>query len=143
MRYALLMARTLGAELEVVHVWSLPALASSSDVLMGFPDQPYQTATEWIAREAQVALGRFIAAFDLSGVRVGTRLESGRAEDTIVAIVREEGFDLIVMGTHGRSGLSHFLMGSVAERVVRLSPCPVLTVKTEPAGGADEVSTAG
>jgi universal stress protein A len=54
----------------------------------------------------------------------------GRPADTIVRLAREHHADLIVMGTHGRTGLEHMVMGSVAEKVVRLAPCPVLTVKS-------------
>jgi nucleotide-binding universal stress UspA family protein len=54
----------------------------------------------------------------------------GHPADTIVRIAQERGADLIVMGTHGRTGLQHVLLGSVAEKVVRLAPCPVLTVRT-------------
>ena len=53
----------------------------------------------------------------------------GHPADTIVRLARERNADLIVMGTHGRTGLEHLVMGSVAEKVVRLAPCPVLTVK--------------
>jgi len=53
----------------------------------------------------------------------------GRPADTIVRLARERDADLIVMATHGRTGLAHMVLGSVAEKVVRLAPCPVLTVK--------------
>jgi nucleotide-binding universal stress UspA family protein len=53
----------------------------------------------------------------------------GHPADTIVRVAQERGADLIVMGTHGRTGLQHVLLGSVAEKVVRLAPCPVLTVR--------------
>lgn len=53
----------------------------------------------------------------------------GSPERIIVEIARAKGADLIVMGTHGRTGLAHVVLGSVAERVVREAPCPVLTVK--------------
>jgi universal stress protein A len=53
----------------------------------------------------------------------------GHPADTIVRVAQEGGADLIVMGTHGRTGLQHVLLGSVAEKVVRLAPCPVLTVR--------------
>jgi nucleotide-binding universal stress UspA family protein len=53
----------------------------------------------------------------------------GRPADTIVRFARERKADLIVMATHGRTGLEHMVLGSVAEKVVRLAPCPVLTVK--------------
>jgi nucleotide-binding universal stress UspA family protein len=56
---------------------------------------------------------------------------SGPPADTIVRIAEERGVDLIVMGTHGRTGLQHMLLGSVAEKVVRTAPCPVLTVRHE------------
>lgn len=56
----------------------------------------------------------------------------GRPADAIVRLARERHADLIVMGTHGRTGLGHVALGSVAEKVVRLAPCPVLTVKKWP-----------
>lgn len=54
---------------------------------------------------------------------------AGNPADAIVRVAREAGADLIVMGTHGRTGLQHVLLGSVAEKVVRQAPCPVLTVR--------------
>ena len=56
-----------------------------------------------------------------------TTVMTGRPADSISDYARTEKFDLIVMGTHGRKGLSHTLIGSVAEHVVRKAPCPVLT----------------
>jgi nucleotide-binding universal stress UspA family protein len=54
------------------------------------------------------------------------------AVDEILALAAEEGCDLIVIGTHGRGGLSRFFLGSVADRVVRLATCPVMTVRLAP-----------
>src|SRR5262249_12453861 len=54
---------------------------------------------------------------------------TGHPPDTIIRVAHERGADLIVMGTHGRTGLQHVLHGSVAAHVVRLAPCPVLTVR--------------
>ena len=68
----------------------------------------------------------------LRGVFHGTwdvEVSIGHPADTIVRVAQERGADLIVMGTHGRTGLQHALLGSVAEKVVRLAPCPVLTVR--------------
>lgn len=62
------------------------------------------------------------------GLRVETALETGLAGRRIVDYARGKGIDLIVLGTHGRTGFSHAILGSVAETVVRLAPCPVLTV---------------
>ena len=58
-----------------------------------------------------------------------TEIIAGTAAKAIAEYARDRGMDLIVMGTHGRSGVAHVLMGSVAERVVRTAPCPVLTVR--------------
>ncbi len=74
------------------------------------------------------------------GIQVEHRLEEGAPAGVIARVADELGCDLIVMGTHGRQGLSRLLMGSVAERVVRLAPCPVLTVKS-PVGVPTKVPT--
>lgn len=65
------------------------------------------------------------------GLRVETALRTGLAGRTIVHYAREKGIGLIVLGTHGRTGFSHAILGSVAETVVRLAPCPVLTVPAQ------------
>ncbi len=60
---------------------------------------------------------------------IRTQLSEGKAFLEIITVAKEHAVDLIVMGTHGRTGLAHVLMGSTAEKVVRMAPCPVLTVK--------------
>ena len=60
---------------------------------------------------------------------------AGHPADAIVRVAAERGVDLIVMGTHGRTGLQHVLLGSVAEKVVRLASCPVMTVRRKPGAG--------
>lgn len=76
--------------------------------------------------------------------RVRTALLSGRVAHQIIRYARQEGIGLIVLGTHGRTGVSRVLLGSVAESVVRLAHCPVLTVPAAAAGPvpADAVATA-
>ena len=69
-------------------------------------------------------------------------LAVGRPADAIIRIAQERQIDLIVMATHGRTGLEHVLLGSVAEKVVRLAPCPVLTVKAGRPGTSPAQSTA-
>jgi hypothetical protein len=69
------------------------------------------------------------------GLRVETALLSGWAGRTIVDYAREKRVDLIVVGTHGRTGITHAILGSVAETVVRLAPCLVLTVPASPQAG--------
>jgi nucleotide-binding universal stress UspA family protein len=63
------------------------------------------------------------------GLHVRTVVRTGRPGETIADCARDEGVDLVVVGTHGRHGLNRLLLGSVAERVVRLAPCHVLTVR--------------
>jgi len=99
------MARETGARLHVVHV-----VPPATDPSLG---------SEQLTR-----LGRKLG----KGLTVELALLSGRAAREITAYARDKGIDLIVMSTHGRTGVSRTLLGSVAEAVVRLSPCLVLTV---------------
>lgn len=104
-RVAREMARLCGATLRVVHV--VPAVIDPAD--------------------SAERLNRLAAAL-ADGVRVETALLSGRVAREIVAYARDKGVGLIVLGTHGRTGVSRAILGSVAESVVRLAPCLVLTV---------------
>jgi nucleotide-binding universal stress UspA family protein len=69
-------------------------------------------------------------ALDAGAVDVGSQLLHGWAAGEITSFAADGSFDLIVMGTHGRTGLAHLMLGSVAERVIRMAPCPVLTVRS-------------
>jgi nucleotide-binding universal stress UspA family protein len=86
-----------------------------------------------IQRVAKVAaherLGRLADATKKSWPRTGRELRNGRPVPTITALAKRTNADLIVMGTHGRTGLQRGLIGSVAERVLREAPCPVLVVR--------------
>ena len=88
--------------------------------------------TSRISERAAEALSKLLADLQDRGIASEYFALQGTPCDVILETVRECGADLIVMGTHGYSGLAHLALGSVAERVVRLSPVPVLTVK---AGG--------
>ena len=125
-RTAMELTRRLGAELLIVHVEEpLPAYAFSEG---GLPDLPrlQEEVRGWAERELD-RLGK--EARD-AGVPVRTAVLIGTPASTIVETVRAEGVDLVVVGTHGRTGLAHVLIGSVAERIVRQAPCPVLSVKS-------------
>ena len=74
-----------------------------------------------------------LQASDVRELRATTAAVIGMPSSSIVDYARFHDIDLIIMGTHGRGGMSHLLMGSVAERVVRTAPCPVLTVRETPA----------
>jgi nucleotide-binding universal stress UspA family protein len=75
-----------------------------------------------------------IAREKLAGASHEIFVATGNAAPEILSLTAAQGIDLIVMGTHGRTGLKHFLLGSVAERVVRESPVPVLTIHPKAAG---------
>ena len=72
------------------------------------------------------------------GIAVTTRVATGIPSEEVIAAARTEDSDLIVVGTRGKTGLAHVLLGSTAERVIRGAPCPVLAVRTEPADNEDE-----
>ncbi|MFB6080758.1 MAG: universal stress protein [Haloferacaceae archaeon] len=87
------------------------------------------TSEEWYARERERAREMLAeASADLDGV-VETRVEVGRPARTIVDVAENEGVDHVVVGSHGREGVSRVLLGSVAETVVRRSPIPVTVVR--------------
>jgi len=102
-------AQTCGSELVLVHVLEAPP-----DTEIG------KTLEQWAAKARQ------------RGLKARTVVRTGTPHQEIVALATDERADLVVIGTHGRSGLNRALLGSVADRVVRLAPCPVLTVR-EPA----------
>ena len=84
--------------------------------------------TEAERERAETAIEKTVDALP-DGVAVETSIVEGVPKTTILDVVAEEGMDMVVMGTHGRTGLDHYLIGSVAEKVVRRSPVPVVTVR--------------
>jgi nucleotide-binding universal stress UspA family protein len=81
-----------------------------------------------LREQAHTALQQFLPP-QLVGWPLELHIEVGHPCEQILEVARREEVDLIVMGTHGRTGLEHVLLGSVAEQVVRRAPCPVMTVK--------------
>ncbi len=79
---------------------------------------------------ARTEFDRLLAAAKTAGVAASDVLLDGSAPEQIVKLAEERGAELIVMGTHGRTGIRKLLLGSVAQRVVATAPCPVLTVRT-------------
>ena len=84
---------------------------------------------QYARAEAVKDFEKLVATLDKGEVQVTTRIEVGRPAAAIVRLASEGGADMVVMGTHGRTGLKHALLGSVAEKVVRKAPCAVLTVR--------------
>ena len=89
---------------------------------------PPPELTQRLTEEATRELEAFVPKTLPEGVRLEPRILHGVPFAGIVGLAQEENVDLIVMGTHGRTGLKHMLLGSVTEKVVRTSPCPVLVV---------------
>lgn len=134
---AVRLAGWFDARVTLLHVippipWALPAHASVPYVAM--PADLLRTVREEVEKE----LGRFAAAFLEDKVPVETRLEDGDPARVIQAIAQSLPAGLIVMGTHGRAGFEHLVLGSVTEKVLRRASCPVLTVgkAVEPPSGA-------
>jgi nucleotide-binding universal stress UspA family protein len=125
--YALDLGAALGAEVEVLHVCETPAMVSP-DLMVTVPDQPRQTITQWVTQEAEKGLSALLGEVRREGgPPTAHRIVVGRTAEEISTAA--ERADLVVMGTHGRRGLSHLVLGSVAEKVVRTSPRPVLTLR--------------
>jgi nucleotide-binding universal stress UspA family protein len=125
-QYACELAKRFSAGLDLLHVTESPIMAMPSP---GAP-LPAEVVTD-STDDAQRELGQWHAtAFD-ELPNVSRQVVQGTPFVEIVRFAREHNNDLIVMGTHGRTGLPHLLIGSTAERVVRKSQCPVLTVHPE------------
>lgn len=123
---AVTFARQFGAKVRLVHAYDIPIpLVSPYEVAI---PEPYLEETRRIAAEKLAALVDRVAA---EGVAVDSLLTEVPAAAAIVRAAEESKADLLVIGTHGHTGLKHLLLGSVAERTVRLAPCPVLTVKVD------------
>jgi nucleotide-binding universal stress UspA family protein len=123
-RYGLELARKFGATLHLLHVVQDPATQPWAAEGMAFPLQ--EDIDRW-QQDARLRLEQSIPPEDRACATITCATASPFAEILRYATMNE--IDLIVMGTHGRSGVSHMLLGSVAERIVRRAPCPVLTVR--------------
>jgi nucleotide-binding universal stress UspA family protein len=131
MEVAARMAVESSATLVLEHVWDMSGWAISE--LMLAP-----VALQDLLDSCEAELVRWQRDARAMGVRtVETRSESGAPWERITAVCnRDPDIDLVVMGTHGRTGLQHVVLGSVAERVVRHAPCPVLVVRDHAGRGA-------
>jgi nucleotide-binding universal stress UspA family protein len=125
--YALTFAKMFGAQIYVLHTLdTIPVLAFHA------VDMTTETVIYETERNAKSDLHVFVISRIGNIPNLVEVVRKGIAEDEIVRFAKEECMDLIVMATHGRSGLAHVLMGSVAEKVIQRSFVPVLTVKPEP-----------
>jgi nucleotide-binding universal stress UspA family protein len=123
--YAVALAAQLGAELELLHVYQLPAYAlpeGGLEILAGLEAE--------LENRLQQQLDEFAKHSTEPSVKITTVLGTGVPYVEIIRAAKQRKADLIVIGTHGRTGLAHLLIGSVAERVVRTSEVPVLSIRT-------------
>ncbi len=129
MEVAVDLAARNGAELVLLHAYPIPGYTFPDGSVVASPKM-----MDELAEQAEHHLGEWKRDAGALGARsVVTVKAVGEPATEIVAYARERGVDLLVVGTHGRTGLEHALMGSTAERVVRRAPCPVLTVRPPPA----------
>ena len=136
--YGVSLAAQLGASLDVLHVLVPPNFVERD--LAGALAPP-TTFKEYERTQAAREMENFLAASSLKGKPgIKARIEEGEPAATIAKIAEQRGCELIVMGTHGRTGLARVLLGSVAEKVVRHAPCPVLTVRLQEKAAVARVS---
>lgn len=119
---AMTLAQGAGATLDLVHVAVEASFALPPPIDVATVPIDMSKVMERVADGLRAEENRVVAA----GLRCETAMLVGRPDAEIVARASATGAELIVMGTHGRSGLAHALLGSIAERVVQHAPCPVL-----------------
>ena len=124
------LGKAFGAKLDVLHVWEAPVFLPAGTLAASSADHSLVDA---VRRHAEDSLDRFVEDAAKRGIEIRTpRALPGAPAQTIVETAETGGYDLVVIGTHGRTGLARALIGSVAERVVRHAPCPVLAVRNVP-----------
>ena len=122
--YAVRLARELGARILVVHVTDLGPVMMTTD----YGEYSSRRCMKAAERQCGDQMKDFLSRVDFDGVPVDTRAVAGYCPGAICEIAAREGADLIVIATHGRTGLRRAVMGSVAEGTLRHAVCPVLVV---------------
>ena len=125
LKYAVAFATTFDAEVLLVHVTQTFSVPSE----LGYMPPDLAATQQALVNSARAGLNRLCAAEIGARVRSQVQVREGVAWQEIVAAAHETNADLIILATHGYTGVKHALLGSVAERVVRLAPCPVLVVR--------------
>lgn len=127
-QYALTFAREFGAELYLLHVIYFPPQTPEYDI---------GQVIDSLVKNAEDSLSKLVESAKAPDLVFRIDVQVGVEHAEITKLAEKEKIDLIVMGTRGRTGLAHVFLGSVAERVVRHAPCPVLTVKLPATKGAE------
>ena len=121
---AIEMAKSEGTELLVAHVYQLPNAAQATSVASGV----YEEWTQNLRNRVEEKLAPLVERARAEGVNAEALVLNGTPYEAITEAAALNGADLVIMGTHGRKGVSRFFLGSVASRVISSAPCPVLTV---------------
>jgi nucleotide-binding universal stress UspA family protein len=129
--YAAMMARPWQASIDLLHVWQPPPLLPAQMLVVPEPGAVPRAADDVARSMADARLRELAEHVRRAGVaQVVCHVAVGDPARDICELAGSGHYDLIVMGTHGRAGLAHMLLGSVAEKVVRRAPCPVLTLRS-------------
>jgi len=134
--YAVYLARNLDADVYLLHVFEPPFYPPSGRSLQ-VPHEIHRWITA-LKEDASKKLNALIEETNRQDVKTHSIFKEGTPFLEVLKTAGEIPADLIVLGTHGRTGLSHFLMGSVAERVLRKAPCPVFMVRPKALEGTTE-----
>lgn len=126
LRYAAAFAEKFGGQMHLLHVVQDLAIFIPDMVTVAPPIAP---SLEQMTAAVRSAFDRLVQENHIEKLTVQREVRQGNPFYEIVRYAKEANVDLIVMGTHGHSGLAHMLLGSVTEKVVRKAPCPVLTVR--------------
>lgn len=134
---ALDLARTLDAKVAILHVIDVGGLVH----IGGEPITVLDSVLSTLTKQARASLAAEVGRIDPERRWIErAEILEGRPAETIVSFAREAGADLIVVGSHGRTGLKRLFLGSIAERTVRLAPCDVLVVHGRAPEPADAAS---
>jgi universal stress protein A len=120
------LAGSLGSEVVLAHILVEPIVYGDAALATDTTWQLFEQGRKWVEDE----LEKWASGARADGMAVRAIVRTGSANEEIVNLATDEGAELIIMGTHGRSGLNRVLLGSIADRVIRFAPCPVLTVRT-------------
>jgi nucleotide-binding universal stress UspA family protein len=134
--WASLLAEKFVSKIVVLHVLG----ETAAEAMISVPGNPWESVLEREDKQMVESFSACLAADIDNSIDIETTVAVGPAHSKIVEVAGERDASMIVMATHGRTGLPHVLMGSVAEKVVRLAPCPVLSVKPKAMEGAKDVS---
>jgi nucleotide-binding universal stress UspA family protein len=119
------LARAFAAELVLVHILAEPPPHEEGPFSLAQAEKVYEGSRKWVEDSLQA----WAAKAQSQGLNVRVVLRPGAPDRELVTLAMDERADLVVIGTHGRGGIDRALLGSVADRVVRTAPCPVLTVR--------------